>query len=379
MPQAASAHDTFWDFVSLMPGDHAHGDVGDVRPGHPAQLPDDGGLRRPHLPAGQRRRRGVPGQVPLEAAARRALARLGRGAEDRRQGPRLPPPRPVGGHRSGRLPGVRARPADRRREGRARVRLRPARRHQAPARGARPGAPRRQADAEPQPRQLLRRDRAGRLLRRERRARDRLHQRPAACRRGSSRTSTRSSPASAGRTSPRSRSTGRSRRCTTTSQDGHMRTTIKTGAALYHPNTIGGGCPSLASPEPAPSCTSRSASTGTRSASAARASWTTSARRRCSSTATRRPSSSTSSRRAVRARQGRAPGDPPARRRALRPHRRRAGDGRGLRRRGHRASRQERPGPAAVAGPQHGQYREDHDQGPGRSRPSSRPAWPVAS
>ena len=34
----------------------AHGHVADVRPGDPAQLPDDGGLRRPHLPAGQRDR-----------------------------------------------------------------------------------------------------------------------------------------------------------------------------------------------------------------------------------------------------------------------------------------------------------------------------------
>ena len=31
--------------------------------------------------------------------------------------------------------------------------------------------------------------------------------------------------------------------------DGHMRTTINTGKALYHPNTVGGGCPYLASPE----------------------------------------------------------------------------------------------------------------------------------
>ena len=33
-PQAASAHDTFWDFVSLTPETHAHADVGDVRPRH---------------------------------------------------------------------------------------------------------------------------------------------------------------------------------------------------------------------------------------------------------------------------------------------------------------------------------------------------------
>ena len=32
MPQAATAHDTFWDFVSLMPEIDAHADVGDVGP-----------------------------------------------------------------------------------------------------------------------------------------------------------------------------------------------------------------------------------------------------------------------------------------------------------------------------------------------------------
>ena len=65
--------------------DAAHGHVGHVRPRHSAQLPDDGGLRRPHLPARQRPRQGVPGEVPLEAAAGRALAGVGRGAEDRRR------------------------------------------------------------------------------------------------------------------------------------------------------------------------------------------------------------------------------------------------------------------------------------------------------
>ena len=31
-----AAHDTFWDFVSLMPETHAHADVGDVGPRDPA-------------------------------------------------------------------------------------------------------------------------------------------------------------------------------------------------------------------------------------------------------------------------------------------------------------------------------------------------------
>ena len=35
----------------------AHAHVGDVGPGHPTLLPDDGGLRRPHVPPRQRRRR----------------------------------------------------------------------------------------------------------------------------------------------------------------------------------------------------------------------------------------------------------------------------------------------------------------------------------
>ena len=56
MPQAGTAHDTFWDFASLMPEITAHADVGDVRSRHPAQLPHDAGLRRAHVPAGQRRR-----------------------------------------------------------------------------------------------------------------------------------------------------------------------------------------------------------------------------------------------------------------------------------------------------------------------------------
>ena len=55
-PQAQSAHDTFWDFISLMPESHPHDHVGDVGPGHPALVPVHGGLRRPHLPLRQRRR-----------------------------------------------------------------------------------------------------------------------------------------------------------------------------------------------------------------------------------------------------------------------------------------------------------------------------------
>ena len=82
MPQAASAHDTFWDFVSLMPEIDAHADVGHVGPRDPAQLPHDAGLRRPQLPLRQRRGRIAVREVPLEPAGRHAFARLGRSGQD---------------------------------------------------------------------------------------------------------------------------------------------------------------------------------------------------------------------------------------------------------------------------------------------------------
>ena len=59
-PQAQSAHDNFWDFISPDAGKHAHDHVGHVRPGDPALLPLHGRLRRPHLPLRQRRRASRP-------------------------------------------------------------------------------------------------------------------------------------------------------------------------------------------------------------------------------------------------------------------------------------------------------------------------------
>ena len=50
-PQAQTAHDNFWDFISLTPGKHAHDHVDHVRPGHPALVPLHGRLWRTHLPA----------------------------------------------------------------------------------------------------------------------------------------------------------------------------------------------------------------------------------------------------------------------------------------------------------------------------------------
>ncbi len=76
-PQAQTAHDNFWDFISLMPGIDAHGHVDHVRPGHPALVPLHGGLRRPHLPARQRRGQVDLREVPLEAEARHAVGACG--------------------------------------------------------------------------------------------------------------------------------------------------------------------------------------------------------------------------------------------------------------------------------------------------------------
>ncbi len=153
--------------------------VGDVRPRHPALLPDDGGLRRPHLPPRQRQGRDLSGEIPLEAGRRRSLARLGRGADRGRCRSGLPPPRHGRRHRRRRAAGVRARPA-----GHARLRGpdlrgdRPARPDEDRPRGALPGTAGRQAHPRPQSHELLRRDRAGRLPHRQPGAWDRGHRRP---------------------------------------------------------------------------------------------------------------------------------------------------------------------------------------------------------
>ena len=214
---------------------------------HPAQLPDDGGLRRPHLPARQRRRQVALREVPLEAAARRALARVGRGAEDRRQGPRLPPPRPVGRDRERRTSrsgssGVQV--VEEKDE--LDVRLRPARPDQARPRGARAGAARRQADARtatpttssPRPSRSP--------STRATSCRASTSPTTRCCRAGCSRTSTRSSPGSGG---PNFHEIPINRPLApvhNNQRDGHMRQTINAGQVSYHPNSLGGSLPAQA-------------------------------------------------------------------------------------------------------------------------------------
>ena len=143
IPQAQTAHTTFWDFVSMIP-ESPHMLMWAMSDrAIPRSLPHDGGLRRPHVPAGERGRRDHAGEVPLEAGARRARPGVGGGADARRRRPRLPPARPLQRDRRRRVPRVGAR-----RAGHARHRgpvlrgHRPARRHEARARGAGAGADR---------------------------------------------------------------------------------------------------------------------------------------------------------------------------------------------------------------------------------------------
>jgi hypothetical protein len=66
IPQAQTAHDTFWGFARCTPRPRPRV-LGDDRPGNPAVVPDDRGVRRPRVPARRRRRRHLPGEVPPDA------------------------------------------------------------------------------------------------------------------------------------------------------------------------------------------------------------------------------------------------------------------------------------------------------------------------
>ena len=136
MPQAASAHDTFWDFVSLMPeSTHMLMWVMSDR-AIPRSYRMMQGFGVHTLPARQRRRRIGVREVPLAPAAGHAFARVGRGGEDRRRRSRLPSPRSVGSDRGRRLSRVGARLADLHRGAGRRLQLRHPRRDEDHSRGA---------------------------------------------------------------------------------------------------------------------------------------------------------------------------------------------------------------------------------------------------
>src|SRR5690606_26498963 len=84
-PQAQTAHDNFWDFISLTPESIAHGHVDPLGPHHSAVVPVHGGLRGPHLPAARRGRPLNLREVPLEADARPSFGGLEQSREDQRR------------------------------------------------------------------------------------------------------------------------------------------------------------------------------------------------------------------------------------------------------------------------------------------------------
>ena len=103
MPQAASAHDTFWDFVSLTPesthmlmwimSDRAIPRSYRMMQGfgvHTFRFVNEAGAVAVR-------------EVPLEPSRRHAFPGMGRSGEDFRSRPRLPSSRPVGGDRGWRL------------------------------------------------------------------------------------------------------------------------------------------------------------------------------------------------------------------------------------------------------------------------------------
>jgi catalase len=107
MPQASSAHDTFWDFVSLMP-ESTHALMwlmSDRALPRSLRMMDGFGVHTFRFINAH----GVAHFVKFHWRPKLgARAGLGRGPKHRRPGPRLPPARPVGGDRQGPLPRVGA-------------------------------------------------------------------------------------------------------------------------------------------------------------------------------------------------------------------------------------------------------------------------------
>jgi hypothetical protein len=180
MPQAASAHDTFWDFVSLMPeSTHMLMWVMSDRaiPRSYATMQGFGVHSYRFVNAGGRV--GVR-EVSLEPQVRHAFAGVGRGREDLGRRPGLSPPRPVGAHRIRSLPRIRAGGAGVHRGAGRALQLRHPGRNQDHPGGTHSAAAAGPHGAEPQPGQLFRGDRAGGFLHGARGAGHRFFQRPAA-------------------------------------------------------------------------------------------------------------------------------------------------------------------------------------------------------
>ncbi len=100
-PQAASAHDTFWDFVGLMP-ESTHmimWVMSDRAIPRSLRMIEGFGVNTFRLL--ERQGRGDLRKVPLAPQARHAIDLLGRSGQDRRRRSRLPPSRPARRDRCG--------------------------------------------------------------------------------------------------------------------------------------------------------------------------------------------------------------------------------------------------------------------------------------
>ena len=180
MPQAGSAHDTFWDFASLMPeithmlmwamSDRAIPRSYRTMQGfgvHTYRLVNDKG--ESHFVKFHWSPKAGTHSLVWDEAVKISGADSDFHRRDLWEA-----------IEAGAYPGIRAGPADLHRRTGGGLHLRRARRHEDRPRGARADRPGRPAGPEPQSRQLLRRDRAGGVLRRARRARHRLLERSAA-------------------------------------------------------------------------------------------------------------------------------------------------------------------------------------------------------
>jgi catalase len=180
MPQAASAHDTFWDFVSLMP-ESVHMQMwamSDRAIPRSYRMMQGFGVHTFRMV----NERGVSVFVKFHwnpVAGTHSLD-WDEAVQTMRSGPRFSPPRFVGSHRSRCVSGMGTGSSSLHRGRSRQVQFRRARRHEDRARGTGAGPPRGPHGAQSQSRQFLRRDRAGRILHRAHRAGPRFLQRSAA-------------------------------------------------------------------------------------------------------------------------------------------------------------------------------------------------------
>ena len=244
MPQAASAHDTFWDFVSLMP-ESTHmlmWVMSDRAIPRSYRMMQGFGVHTFRFVNAAGESRFV--KFHWNAGRRHAFARLGRGGQDLRRRSRLPPPRPVGSDRGRRVSRVGARRAGLHR-------------------GARPSASASTCSTRPRsfPRSWCRCSRSAAWC--SNRNPDnffaeteqvafctahivpghRLQQRPAARRAASIRTSTRRSSRLGGPNFHEIPINAPVAQVHNNQRDGMHRQAIPRGRVAYEPNSLGGGCP----------------------------------------------------------------------------------------------------------------------------------------